>query len=81
MSVVFRGGSSGNRADYLPPVPDRGIPQPVLDTATDGAEDSTINLNANGFREHRHGQHRTPDFMPTGGTIPEGSPDITDPEA
>lgn len=78
MGVVFKGGTSGNRADALPPVPSSGSPQPVLDTATSGPVASTVNLSAETFRPHRHGQHATPDFMPTGGTIPEGSSDVAE---
>ena len=76
MPVIFRGGTSGNREDGLPPVPSSGASQPVLDTATSGGVPSSIRLNSEGQRPHRHGQHATPDFMPTGGTIPEGSSDI-----
>jgi hypothetical protein len=74
MPVVFKGGTSGNREDALPPVPSSGSAQPVLNTETSGPIASTVNLFAGNFRPHA--QTRTPDFMPTGGTIPKGSSDI-----
>jgi len=75
MVVVFKGGTSGNRQDALPPTPSSGNAQPVLRTETSGAVPSTIHLQAENF-EQSHYQQATPDFMPTGGTIPEGSSDI-----
>lgn len=79
MTVVFKGGTSGNRADALPPVPSSGYSQPVLDTDTSGAIPSSIQFpNA---RPQRHGQDRTADFMPTGCDVPESGTDICDPTA
>lgn len=80
MGVVFKGGTSGNRQDAKPPVPGSGSSQPVLDTSTSGATPGTVNLNAEHFRPHRHGQQATPDFMPTGGRDATGS-DLADPTA
>lgn len=77
MPVIFKGGTSGNREDYTPPVPSSGTPQPVLNTATNGPYASTINLQSENFKPHP--QTRTADWMPTGGTIPESSCDVSDP--
>ena len=77
MAVRFSGGNSGSRGkDFSPPVPSSGSAQPVLRTETSGAVPASIKLESEGQRQHRHGQDATPDFMPTGGTIPTGSSDI-----
>lgn len=73
MTVVMKGGASGNRQDGIASMPSGGS-QPVLDTSTSGKESSTVHLNSYKFR--KHAQTATPDFMPTGGTIPEGSSDV-----
>jgi hypothetical protein len=75
MGVTFTGGPSGNRESASPPVPSSGNAQPVLRTETSGAVPSTVHFQAQEFRRD-HYQQATPDFMPTGGTIPEGSSDI-----
>jgi len=79
MGVVFKGGPSGMRQDYLPPVPSSGAKQPVQDTSTSGPEPSTVHFQAKEF-ERRHYQTATPDFLPTGGTEATGT-DLADPTA
>lgn len=74
MTVVFKGGTSGNRQNGLPNVPDSGVSQPIIDTDTSGAVPSSIQFPSG--RPHRHGQDRTAEFMPTGATIPQGSEDV-----
>jgi hypothetical protein len=78
MGVVFKGGTSGNRADALPPVPSSGSSQPVLSTETSGAVPSTVHLDSDKHRPHA--SSATPDFMPTGGGTGSGT-DISDPTA
>ena len=73
MTVIFKGGTSGNREDALPPVPDSGSPQPVLNTAT-SEKQAGVHTKADDWRR-QHFQHQTP-AMPTGGAIPEGSTDV-----
>ena len=80
MSVVMKGGTSGCRMDYLPPVPGSGAAQPVLDTATSGSVPGTVHLQAQSF-EREHASSATPDFLPTGATFPETGTDIADPTA
>jgi hypothetical protein len=65
MGVVFKGGTSGNRENALPQVPNSGYSQPILDTDTSGAIPGTINFPY--CRPTRAGvQEQTADFMPTG---------------
>lgn len=78
MSVVFTGGTSGNRENGLPQVPSSGIKQPLIDTATSGAVESTVHLQK---ARHPHAETATPDFMPTGVNFPETGVDIADPTA
>ena len=77
MGVVFKGGTSGNRQDGIAPMPSSGTPQPVLDTATNSVNPA-VHLQAENFRPHRHGQESVADFMPSCGTIPEGSSDVAE---
>lgn len=78
MPVIFKGGTSGNREDALPPVPSKGSPQPVLDTAFH-KRSGNIHFQAEHQEAHAdHYQHQTPDFMPEGGNIPESSSDVGD---
>ncbi len=73
MAVKFSGGNSGSPGkDYSPPVPASGSEQPVLRTETSGAVPASIHFQD----KQGHAENATPDFMPTGGTIPEGSSDI-----
>ena len=72
MAVVFKGGTSGNREDALPPVPSSGSPQPVLMTETSGGMSGSI--HAAGGASGGHGEFIP--SLPTGGTIPDGSTDI-----
>ncbi len=81
MGVTFRGGTSGNREDALPPVPSSGTAQPVLDTSTSGATPSTVNFQAENFNNKSNIEQATPDFLPTGGTVPDSGTDIEDPTA
>jgi len=75
MAVIMRGGSSGMRSgDYLPQVPDYGVPQPVIDTSK-GDCGSIVEWVADNPR-HLHFQHQTPDFLPMCGTVPENSTDV-----
>ena len=77
MSVIIKGGTSGNReknAIVSMPAP---VPQPVLDTAT-----SKMTSNVHFTSDHSRSTHpanaATPDFMPKGCTVPESGPDIED---
>lgn len=79
MGVVFKGGTSGNRQDALPPVPNSGYAQPVLDTDTSGPIPSSILFPK--ARPHRGGQDATPDFMPTGCRPEDSGTDCYDPGA
>lgn len=90
MPVVFNGGPSGMRNDYLPPVPSSGKPQPILRTQTSGPVPSSINFTAERFDAPRPSdatrtQFATPDFMPTGANhvgpneTSDPSTDIMDP--
>lgn len=85
MGVVMKGGNSGCREDYLAPVPSSGSSQPVLDTSTKGAVPSTVNFSGGPFPNEKAPnvaiENERASFMPTGGTIPEGSTDIQDPGA
>ena len=75
MAVIMRGGSSGMRmGDFLAPVPDAGVPQPVLNTAASDCG-SIVEWVADNPR-HMHFQHQTPDFLPMCGTVPENSTDV-----
>lgn len=75
MAVIMRGGSSGMRSgDYLPQVPDYGVPQPVIDTACADCG-SNVLFVANSPKQP-HLMHHVPDFLPEGGTIPENSTDV-----
>jgi len=65
MSVVFKGGTSGNRKDGLPPASPSFDKQPVVDTATRGKV--TEVKFQRGDTTHPF-DALTPDFMPTGGT-------------
>ena len=78
MAVVFKGGTSGNREDHRAPTP-AGASQPVLMTETHGPVPSEVHFQAQSY-ERSHASFATPDFMPTGGTIPGGT-DIEDPGA
>ena len=71
MTVVFKGGNSGNRQDASPPVPSKGYAQPIQHTETN-AENPNAYFQAAHF-EHDHINHATPDFMPSGGTEAVGS--------
>lgn len=78
MTVVMKGGNSGNREDALAPVPDGGASQPVLDTSTgSGKVTGAVHYQSHDFQNKVYmPTHATPDFLPTGGTIPEGSTDV-----
>lgn len=67
MTVVFKGGTSGNREDASPQVPTSGAPQPVLDTTTRVPVPSTVHFQATNFDTKVNREQATPDFMPTGG--------------
>ena len=81
MPVIFKGGTSGNRENALPPVPNSGASQPVLRTEFSGREPANVVLNTN---HAKHTTHTTgerledwiPNDMPIGGKIPEGSSDV-----
>ena len=79
MSVVFKGGTSGNREDHAAPTPLTGKSQPVLTTETHGAVPSNIHFDS----DHTE----TASFMPTGATIQgpqatsDPSTDLMDPDA
>lgn len=75
MSVIFKGGTSGNRKDALPPVPDSGEAQPVLNTANDQSG-SVVVWGDYPARPQRHGQHLSAEFMPEGGSFPKTSEDV-----
>ena len=82
--VVMKGGTSGCRHDYLAPVPDSGMSQPVLDTATSAGVPSTIQMPG-GTAGHGHFSG-LPDFMPTLPRLPDGGgtgsgADIEDPDS
>jgi hypothetical protein len=78
MTVVFKGGTSGNREDHKAPTPSSGHAQPIQKTQTYGAAPSTVNWAAENFKPHA--QSATPDFMPVGGTDSTGT-DHSDPTA
>lgn len=80
MGVVFKGGTSGNRQDYLAPTPSSGASQPIQKTETHGATPSTVHFQAHHFATKTHQEQATPDFMPTGGTEARGT-DLADPGA
>lgn len=67
MGVIFKGGTSGNRADAKPPVPDSGTSQPVVDTASSGGVPGTIQMPG-GTSGNRESSLPT---MPTGGSSPD----------
>lgn len=75
----MKGGTSGNRFDAIVPMP-AGKPQPVLNTATNTPADNTHFVSMDKKGPHK-AQQATPDFMPKGCTIPEGSTDVADPNA
>ena len=75
MPVAFKGGTSGDSYDYLPKVPAVGESQPVLMTETSGGVPGTVHLQAENY-EVEHSEHATPDFLPTGGSLPDGSEDF-----
>lgn len=66
MPVIMKGGSSGNRENHLPPVPDRGYAQPVMDTSTRGAYSSNVFFSSENPKTN-HAQNAIADFLPTGG--------------
>lgn len=67
----------GPNVDGNPPVPDSGTAQPVLTTETSGAVPSNIHFQAEAFSNKKYTfEQATPGFMPTGGMIPDGSPDV-----
>jgi hypothetical protein len=68
MTIVFKGGTSGNREDAIFPMPTSGSPQPLLKTQTSGPVPSTVVFNSEHFDVKTHREQATPDFMPTGGT-------------
>jgi|SRR6185369_1384116 hypothetical protein len=69
MTIVFKGGTSGNREDAIFPMPTSpATPQPILRTQTSGLVPSTVVFNAEHFDVKTHREQATPDFMPTGGT-------------
>lgn len=73
MGTVFKGGPSGNREDYLPPVPSSGQSQPVLNTAGNETQPG-VYTKADDY-DKSHFEHQT--FpLPTSGGIPEGSTDV-----
>jgi hypothetical protein len=70
MTIVFKGGTSGNREDAIFPMPTSpSTPQPILRTQTSGPIPSTVVFNAEHFDVKTHREQATPDFMPTGGGI------------
>ena len=82
--VVMRGGTSGCRHDYLAPVPDSGMSQPVLDTATSAGVPSTVQMTG-GQAGHDYFSGIA-EFMPTLPQTPTGGgtgsgTDIEDPGA
>ena len=76
--VVMKGGTSGGRHDYLAPVPDSGMSQPVLDTSTTGAIPDTVQMSG-GPAGHEHFSGIAAQ-LPTGGGTGSGT-DIEDPGA
>lgn len=75
MTVVMKGGTSGNREDALPDLPG-GPNQPVLDTSR-SMNNAAVHYQAQEFINNTsRAEQATPDFLPTGGTIPEGSTDV-----
>lgn len=75
MGVIMRGGSSGMRSgDYLAPVQDAGVPQPVLNTASNTPCQANIIWVADNPK-HQHVQHSTPDFMPQCASLVPNSTD------
>ena len=79
MGDIMRGGTSGCRHDYLAPVPSSGSSQPVLDTSGSQTQPG-VYTKADDFSK-KHREQATPDFLPTSGSIPEGSTDVQDPKA
>jgi hypothetical protein len=75
----FKGGPAGDGPKggkkYNAPVPDSGVSQPILLTQTSGDEGTNFPKCKSTSPASSRG---TPDFMPTGGTIPS-SPDVADP--
>jgi hypothetical protein len=79
MPTVMKGGTNAERGvNYIAsdPLASKGAAQPVLTTETHGGTSAQFpKVKRPGF------ETSTPDFMPTGGTIPEGSTDVSDPGA
>jgi hypothetical protein len=81
MTVVFKGGTSGNREDHKAPTPSSGHAQPIQKTETHGSTPSTVHFQAENAKYHKdHIMSATPDFMPVGGTDSTGT-DHSDPTA
>ena len=78
MPINFDGATSGNREDAKPNVPTSGSPQPVLDTSNNSNPNPGVTFGSQPTG-NREGAHTPP--VPTGGTIPEGSTDVCDPQA
>lgn len=71
MTVVFKGGTSGCREDYLANTPDSGSAQPILRTQNQSTSSNVQFCQNSGNSE---GDVSPP--MPTGASIPEDSTDV-----
>ena len=80
MTVVMKGGTSGNRDKNSIVSMPSPISQPLLDTSTNTMS-SNVHFASLDKRGPHAAQQATPDFMPKGCTVPETGPDIVDPEA
>jgi hypothetical protein len=77
MGVVMKGGTNAERGkNYISadPLAKFGLTQPVLNTETHGAIPNTVQFPPS--KSTHPINAATPDFMPTGGAIPEGSTDV-----
>ena len=84
MAVVMRGGNSGSPGkDYLPNVPDSGHSQPIQNTETSGAIESTVHAAGGptgvNFPNPICATQDSRPSMPTGATNGSGT-DIEDPD-
>lgn len=78
MTVIMKGGPSGNRdKNSIVSMPTQ-TPQPIVDSASSTPADST-NFNALNKRGTHPQDQATPDFLPKGCTVPETGPDIAEP--